>query len=215
MATTDLTSVGEVRATSGDGAIPPTIDRSRSISGGMLMMLFFIGSEVMLFASFFAAYFFVRFNIADNDWPPLNQDGEPFELPIVLTGVNTAVLVASSFTLHWAEHRLKLGDRKGLQVGMIVTMMLGAAFLIVQLNEYWHLGFTPSDTAFGSSFYALTGLHGAHVAVGLTILLVMFIRITKANDFSPRFATPLAAGSLYWHFVDVVWVLLFFLVYLL
>ncbi len=215
MATTDLTSVGEVRATSGDGAIPPTIDRTRNISGGMLMMIFFIGSEVMLFASFFAAYFFARYNIADNDWPPLNQAGEPFKLPVLLTGVNTAVLVASSFTLHWAEHRLKLGDRKGLQVGMIVTMLLGAAFLIVQLNEYWHLGFTPSDTAFGSTFYALTGLHGAHVAVGLLILLVMYIRITRANDFSAKFATPLAAGSLYWHFVDVVWVILFLLVYVL
>jgi cytochrome c oxidase subunit 3 len=169
----------------------------------------------MLFASFFAAYFFARFNIADNDWPPLNQNGEPFHLPVVLTGVNTAVLVFSSFTLHWAEHSLKKGDRKGLERGMIVTMILGAAFLIVQLNEYWHLGFTPSDTAFGSTFYALTGLHGAHVAFGLTLLLVMYIRITKAKDFSPRWATPLAGASAYWHFVDVVWVILFLLVYVL
>jgi len=213
MATTELT--GDVRVTSGDGAVPPTVQPGRPISGGMLMMLFFIGSEIMLFASFFAAYFFARFNIADNEWPPLNQNGEPFHLPVVLTGVNTAVLVFSSFTLHWAEHSLKKGNRKNLERGMIVTMLLGAAFLIVQLNEYWHLGFTPSDTAFGSTFYALTGLHGVHVAFGLTLLLVMYIRITKAKDFSPRWAPPLAGASAYWHFVDVVWVILFFLVYVL
>jgi cytochrome c oxidase subunit 3 len=180
----------------------------------MLMMLFFLGSEAMLFASLFAAYFFVRYNIAD-EWPPRNAAGEAFELPVALTAANTAILVFSSFTVWWGEHRLKQGDRKGLERALIVTMLLGLTFLIVQLNEYWHLGFTPGDTAFASSFYALTGFHGAHVALGLTILFIMYIRVKKANDFSPTWDTPLAAGSLYWHFVDVVWVLLFFLVYIL
>jgi cytochrome c oxidase subunit 3 len=188
--------------------------QSRGMSQGMLMMLFFLGSEAMLFASLFAAYFFVRYNIAD-EWPPRNSAGEAFELPVLLTGANTAILVFSSFTVHWAEHRLKMGDRKGLERGLVVTMLLGLTFLIIQLNEYWHLGFTPGDTAFASSFYALTGFHGAHVALGLTILFIMYIRVKRAKDFSPSWSTPLAAGSLYWHFVDVVWVLLFILVYLL
>jgi cytochrome c oxidase subunit 3 len=195
-------------------ATPPP-SRGAKLSAGMLTMVFFIGSEVMLFGSFFTAYFFVRYNVADT-WPPLNQDGEPFELPKVITAVNTAILVASSFTLHWAEHRLKhYNDRKGLQRGLIVTILLGATFLIIQINEYVHLGFTPQDQAFGSTFYTLTGAHGLHVFVGLTILTLCLIRVVRARDFSPNASTPLGAGSLYWHFVDVVWVLLFFLVYLL
>ena len=196
------------------GATPPASGGSQ-ISMGMLAMVFFIGSEVMLFGSLFTAYFFVRFNVADQ-WPPLNAAGEPFELPILLTGINTAILVSSSFTLHWGEHRLKhYNDRKGLERGLLVTLLLGATFLIIQINEYVHLGFTPQDQAFGSTFYTLTGFHGLHVFVGLTLLTLCFIRVKRARDFSPTWATPLQAGSLYWHFVDVVWVLLFVLVYLL
>jgi cytochrome c oxidase subunit 3 len=196
------------------GATPPP-SRGSQMSMGFLAMVFFIGSEIMLFGSLFAAYFFVRFNVADQ-WPPLNADGEPFELPVVLTGLNTAILVASSFTLHWAEHRLKhYNDRKSLERGMIVTLILGLTFLVIQINEYVHLGFTPKDTAFGSTFYTLTGFHGLHVFVGLSILTLCFIRIKRARDFSPTWSTPLQAGALYWHFVDVVWVILFILVYLI
>lgn len=196
------------------GATPPP-SRGSQLSMGFLAMVFFIGSEIMLFGSLFAAYFFVRFNIAD-EWPPLNAQGEPFELPIALTAVNTAILVASSFTLHWAEHRLKhYNDRKSLERGMILTLLLGFTFLVIQINEYAHLGFTPQDTAFGSTFYTLTGFHGLHVFVGLSILTLCFIRIKRARDFSPTSSTPLQAGALYWHFVDVVWVILFVLVYLI
>ena len=101
-------------------ATPPP-SRGAKINPGILTMVFFIGSEVMLFGSFFTAYFFTRYNVADQ-WPPLNQNGEPFELPKLITGVNTAILVASSFTLHWGEHRLKhYNDRKGLERGLWVT----------------------------------------------------------------------------------------------
>lgn len=196
------------------GATPPP-SRGSQINMGFLAMVFFIGSEIMLFASFFTAYFFVRFNVAD-EWPPLNAEGEPFELPVLLTGLNTAILVASSFTLHWGEHRLKhYNDRKGLERGLLLTLFLGATFLIIQINEYVHLGFTPADQAFGSAFYSLTGLHGFHVFVGLSILALMFVRVKRARDFTPTSFAPLQAGSLYWHFVDVVWVLLFVLVYLI
>jgi cytochrome c oxidase subunit III len=175
----------------------------------------FIGSEVMIFASLFTAYFMVRYNIAENNWPPLNSNGEPFELPKIITGVNTLILVFSSFTIWYAEHSLKHGDRKGLVRGLGLTLLLGGTFLAIQINEYIHLGFTPADKAFGSTFYTLTGFHGAHVAVGLTILTFCFVRATRAGDFTASRMTPLAAGSIYWHFVDVVWVLLYVLVYLL
>jgi cytochrome c oxidase subunit III len=202
----------EPNVTVGGAPAPP----SRGfLSPGVLSMVFFIGSEVMLFASLFTAYFFVRFNIADR-WPPLDAAGEPFELPVLLTGVNTAILVTSSFTLHWGEHRFKhYGDRTALQRGLLVTMLLGATFLLIQINEYAHLGFTPKDQAFGSAFYSLTGFHGLHVFVGLTILTFCYVRLTRARDFTPASHAPLGAGSLYWHFVDVVWILLFILVYLL
>ena len=196
-------------------AATPPVSRGSQMSMGMLAMVFFLGSEAMLFASFFTAYFFVRYNVADQ-WPPLNAEGEPFELPILITGINTAILVASSFTLHWGEHMFKHhGDRVALRRGLIVTIMLGATFLIIQINEYAHLGFTPQDGAFGSAFFSLTGLHGLHVFVGLTILAIMLRRVVTAHDFSPTWFTPLGAGSLYWHFVDVVWVILYLLVYIL
>jgi cytochrome c oxidase subunit 3 len=197
-----------------DVGIAPGASRAAKLSQGLLGMVIFIGSEVMLFASLFTAYFMVRFNIAEDNWPPLNSAGEPFELPKVITGVNTLVLVFSSFTIWYAEHSLRHGNRKGLMRGLGLTILLGATFLTVQINEYVHLGFTPADKAFGSTFYTLTGFHGAHVAVGLTILTFCFVR-ARVGDFSAKKMTPLAAGSIYWHFVDVVWVLLYILVYLL
>lgn len=188
--------------------------KAAKVSQGLLGMVIFIGSEVMLFASLFTAYFMIRYNIAENHWPPLSSNGEPFELPKVITGVNTLILVFSSFTVWYAEHSLKHGDRKGLIRGLWLTILLGGTFLIIQINEYAHLGFTPADTAFGSTFYTLTGFHGAHVTVGLIILTFCLVR-AKVGDFTPERMTPLAAGSIYWHFVDVVWVILYVLVYLL
>ena len=178
---------------------------------GTLGMTIFIGSEIMLFASFFTAYFIARSNATQ--WPPIFEGAEAFELPKVITGVNTAILVFSSFTVWWAEKRLAAGDRQGLIRGLIVTIMLGATFLIIQINEYIHLGFTPQDQMFGTAFYCLTGLHGAHVFVGLTALTFSLNR-ARRGEFSHGSAGPLTAASIYWHFVDVVWVFLFVVVYL-
>ena len=192
---------------------PMPTSRGAKMSQGLLMMILFIGSEAALFAALFVAYFMVRFNVADT-WPPVRDGAEPFELPVVITGVNTAFLVFSSFTVWWAEHRLKHGDRRGLERGLIVTMLLGLTFLLIQVNEYIHLGFTPQDQAFASAFYTLTGFHGLHVFVGLSLLFICYLRIKRQHEFTPTWSTPLVATSLYWHFVDVVWVLLFILVYL-
>jgi cytochrome c oxidase subunit 3 len=194
-------------------AAPPS--RGAVINQGVLGMVIFIGSEVMLFASFFTAYFLIRFGVFGNAWPPIAANGEPFELPKVITGVNTFILVSSSFTIWWAEHCMKKGDRKGLVRGITVTILMGATFLVIQFNEYIHLGFTPQDQAFGSVFYSLTGLHGMHVFVGLTILTFCLVRAIHGDFSVERGYSPLAAGSIYWHFVDVVWVILFLLVYIL
>jgi cytochrome c oxidase subunit 3 len=206
-------SVGAESVHAQPAAAPPASPAGQ-ISQGLLGMVIFIGSEIMLFASFFTAYFLIRFNIAQNNWPPIASNGKPFELPKLITGINTIILVSSSFTVWYAEHSLRLGNRKGLKRGLALTIMLGATFLIIQINEYIHIGFTPRDKAFGSTFYALTGLHGAHVFVGLTILTFLLIR-ARVGDFTQQRHAPLAAGSVYWHFVDVVWVLLYLLVYIL
>jgi cytochrome c oxidase subunit 3 len=179
---------------------------------GTLGMTIFIGSEIMLFASFFTAYFIARANATE--WPPLFEGIQEFEIPKVITAVNTGILVFSSFTVWWAEKRIAAGDRQGLIRGLIVTMMLGSTFLIIQINEYAHLGFTPQDKMFGTIFYCLTGLHGLHVFVGLNALFYALNR-ARAGDFKDAHAGPLQAASIYWHFVDVVWVFLFVVVYLI
>lgn len=188
------------------------------ISQANLAMILFLGSEAMLFASFFTAYFMIRFNIADNSWPPIQNavTGARYVLPKAVTGVNTLFLVSSSFTLWWGEHRFKeTGDRKSLERGILVTILLGLTFLTVQLNEYAHLHFTPQTNAFASCFYCLTGLHGIHVIVGLSLLTIAYVRSKRAKDFGVGRKGVLNAVSLYWHFVDVVWVILYCLVYLL
>ena len=199
--------------THGHGSAPTSQSASpmSRMNIGTLGMTIFIGSEIMLFASFFTAYFIARSNAVQ--WPPIFEGTESFELPKVITAVNTSILVFSSFTVWWAEKRLAAGDRQGLIRGLIVTIMLGATFLIIQINEYAHLGFTPQDQMFGTIFYTLTGLHGAHVFVGLNALFYSLNR-ARAGEFTHGNAGPLQAASIYWHFVDVVWVFLFVVVYL-
>jgi cytochrome c oxidase subunit 3 len=197
----------------GHGSAPATHSGSpvSRMNIGTVGMTIFIGSEIMLFASFFTAFFIARSNASQ--WPPVFEGIENFEVPKIITGVNTAILVFSSFTVWWAEKRLAAGDRQGLIRGLIVTIMLGATFLIIQINEYAHLGFTPQDQMFGTVFYCLTGLHGAHVFIGLNALTFSLNR-ARRGEFSHGDAGPLVAASIYWHFVDVVWVFLYVSVYL-
>ena len=135
-------------------------------------MFLFIASEAMLFGSFFTAYFFVRVVNPDAEPWPL----PPYHLPVFVAGVNTAILVTSSFTMHWALQSIKRGNRNGLKAGLVLTFLMGLAFLLTQMLEYARIGFNPSDGAFGTIFFGLTGLHGAHVFIGLTLLAVATIR---------------------------------------
>src|ERR671923_66589 len=143
-------------------AHPPEAHQSSRIDRQTLGILLFIVSEVMLFGAFFASYFFLRVVANEGPWPP-----EPFELPVAVAGMNTAILVSSSFTMHWALESIRKGNRRGLQLGLIATWLLGATFLFIQVNEYIHIGFSARENAFASTFYGLTGLHGAHVTVEL------------------------------------------------
>jgi cytochrome c oxidase subunit 3 len=101
-----------------------------------------------------------------------------------------------------------------MQVGLLTTALLGATFLSVQVNEYVHVGFSPQDNAQGTIFYGLTGLHGAHVAVGLTLLVFATLRAFKGH-FTPKEHLGVEVPGIYWHFVDVMWIVVYSTVYLI
>jgi cytochrome c oxidase subunit III len=162
----------------------------------------------MLFGSFFTAYFFIRV-VNHEPWPP-----PQFHLPVFVAFVNTAILVTSSFTMHWALQSIKRGNRAGLQAGLLLTFLMGLVFLLTQAREYSRVGFAPHDGAFGTIFYCLTGLHGAHVFVGLSILLFMTIRAFRGH-FSPEQHHGVEIGGIYWHFVDVMWIVVYSTIYLI
>ena len=191
---------------------PPEAHASSKIDRQTLGILLFIVSEAMLFGAFFASYFFLREVSNPTDiWPP-----EGFELPVAVAAVNTAILVSSSFTVHWALESTKRGNRRGMIMGLAATFMLGATFLFIQINEYVHIGFSARDDAFGSIFYGLTGLHGAHVTVGLILLAFANIRAWRGH-FGPKDKDHLGVEipGIYWHFVDVMWIVVYTTIYIL
>ena len=191
---------------------PPEAHQSSRIDRQTLGILLFIVSEVMLFGAFFASYFFLRVVSNEGPWPP-----EGFELPVAVAGVNTAILISSSFTMHWAlEGGRARATARAMQIGLMITWLLGATFLFIQINEYIHIGFSARDGAFGSIFYGLTGLHGAHVFVGLLLLTFANIRAWRGH-FGPEAKDHLGVEvpGIYWHFVDVMWIIVFTAVYIL
>ena len=187
---------------------PPIAHQSSRIDAQLLGVLLFIISEAMLFGSFFTAYFFIRV-VGNEQWPP-----HPFEFPVNVALMNTFILVFSSFVVHWALVSIKRNRRFGLVAGLALTLVLGLTFLGLQMREYHALGFVPSDGAFPSTFFALTGLHGMHVFVGATLLFIAFVRAARGR-YSAAHHIGLEVTGLYWHFVDVVWILLYTVVYLI
>jgi cytochrome c oxidase subunit III len=187
---------------------PPPANRSSRVEPQMLGMLLFIISEIMVFGAFFTAYFFIRV-VGKVEWPAAGT-----ELPKVVAGFNTAILVSSSFTLHWAETCVKNDNRWGLRAGILTTFLLGCTFLFVQINEYIHIGFAPQDHAQGTIFYGLTGLHGAHVFIGLTLLLMVTIRAFRGH-YSSAEHRGVEVPGIYWHFVDAMWIVVYLTVYIL
>lgn len=198
-----------VHADHGHGHMP-VANRSASINRELFGMGLFIFSEVMLFASFFTAYFFIRV-VQGQPWMPAGQ-----EIPVNVALANTAILFSSSATMHWALEGIKRNNRKALKTGLVLTILLGATFLGVQISEYLHLGFLPKDSAQATAFFSLTGLHGAHVLVGLIILLVVTRRAFKGHygpDKDDHWGVEVP--GVYWHFVDVMWFFVFTTLYIL
>jgi len=188
---------------------PPVAHASSRVNSALLGIYLFLASEAMLFGSFFAAYFFARVSAKPETWPP-----EPYHLPVFLAGVNTIILVTSSFTVHWALHSIKTNHRKGLLAGLALTMGLGLTFLLIQVTEYLRIGFSPRDLAFGSTFFGLTGLHALHVFVGLCLLTMAFWRSIRGH-YSPEKHLGVEIPGIYWHFVDVMWIVVYVTVYVI
>jgi cytochrome c oxidase subunit 3 len=187
---------------------PPAANVSSRVEAQFLGMLLFIISEIMLFGAFFTAYFFIRV-VGEADWPARGE-----ELPVAIAGVNTAILLSSSFTMHWALEGARNENRRAMKIGLLTTALLGLTFLTIQVNEYVHLGFAPHDNAQGTIFYGLTGLHGAHVFVGLTLLTFATVRAFRGH-FTAKEHRGVEVPGIYWHFVDVMWIFVYSTLYLL
>ncbi|MFB6130525.1 MAG: heme-copper oxidase subunit III [Salinigranum sp.] len=171
-------------------------------------MVAFLGSEVATFGGLFTYYFFIR----SGAWPPAG-------LPDVLSSLvlaNTAILIASSFTLHWAHLAIRRDNHRNFVLGLGVTLLLGLVFLGGQAYEYYefivHSNFTWTTGIFGSAFFGLTGLHGLHVSMGAVLLSILFVR-GIAGQYSADRHTSVATVSMYWHFVDAVWIFLVVVLY--
>jgi cytochrome c oxidase subunit 3 len=184
---------------------------TRRMPGTVLGMLLFISSEVMFFAGLFAAWFTISNSAAE--WPP---PGAP-ELPVLRTALFSAALVSSSFTAHAAVMAARRNDRSALLRWLAITIGLGLVFLGGQAFEYsslWAEGFGIASGVFTTLFFTMTGFHGLHVSGGLLALALM-AGAAGRGEFSAARHGPVEAVSYYWHFVDVVWVLLFATIYLL
>lgn len=199
-------------------------------------MVWFIASEVMFFAAFFGALFYLRIISVPElggmtaahgtslwpdfagTWPSSGPKG-PLFTPMGAWGIpaiNTSLLLSSGATVTWAHWALLRNNRRQLNLGLAVTVLLGIMFIGFQAYEYHHayteLGLTMGAGAYGGTFFMLTGFHGFHVTLGTIMLAVILLRSLK-GDFDSERHFAFEGVAWYWHFVDVVWLLLFIFVY--
>ena len=182
-------------------------DAAAAASNMLLAVRLAILSEVMLFGALFAAYFVIRG--ASPGWPPAGHVERP---ELVLPGFNTLLLLTSSVTMQLAVRSARVGNRSRLLRWLGLTLVLGAIFIVIQGYEFSSNGFGLDAGTFGSTFYILTGFHGAHVLVGAALIGVVANR-ARLGLVTAEHHTAVEATSYYWHFVDVVWIFLFSTLY--
>jgi len=180
----------------------------KGMDTALMGMMLFIASEIMFFAGLFGAYF--TFRGQAQVWPPQGFEVEPFPLPAILT----VILVTSSFTMQYATIAIRRGDRTAMNRALTVTLLLGLIFLAGQLYDYANLPFSIRSGVYGSLFFTMTGFHGAHVLGGAIGIFVVLSR-GVSGQFSKEHHVAVEAVHWYWHFVDVVWIALFFTLYFL
>jgi heme/copper-type cytochrome/quinol oxidase subunit 3 len=195
----------------GGGNPPPPVRPSIPVgANAWLAVMMFLGSEAMFFAGLIGAYLVFRVGAAI--WPP------PFQprLPVIVTGFNTAILLASALTMRLAIHAVRRGDRSRLVRFIGVTALLGAVFLSVQGFEWLeliHFGLTVSSSVYGGLFYTLIGFHAAHV-LGALVWLGIVLRLARKGRYSKANHIGLQTCAMYWTFVVALWPILYGLVYL-
>jgi cytochrome c oxidase subunit 3 len=198
-------------------------DAAQQYDAAKLGMWIFILTEVLLFGGLFAAYTVYR------AWYPEMFFNAHHFLSRTLGTANTIVLITSSLTMALAIRSMELGRRKPTLVFLLCTLLLAAAFLFfkyLEYSEHFRLGQLPgrfytftgikgtNPHIFFTFYYTMTGLHGLHIVGGMTVITIMLIR-TLRNDFSAQYYTPLELTGLYWHLVDIIWIFLFPLLYLI
>lgn len=169
----------------------------------------FLGAESMIFAGLFIAY--LTFKLVNPVWPP---EGTP-ERELLIPGINTLILISSSFVMHEGQKAIKRNNAAGLRAWFSATAIMGAIFLAGQIYEYGNLEFGLKTNLYASTFYVLTGFHGLHVFLGLCLILGVLWRSRQSSHYSSEEHFGVEAAELYWHFVDVVWIVLFLLLYIL
>nr|QCI56374.1 cytochrome c oxidase subunit III [Stegobium paniceum] len=175
-------------------------------------MILFIISEIFFFISFFWGFFHSSLSPSIDigmNWPPLGiQTFNPIEIPLL----NTIILLSSGLSVTWTHHSLMENNYSQALQGLLITIILGIYFTILQAYEYMEASFTIADSVYGSSFFMATGFHGLHVIIGTTFLAMCLIRHMK-NHFSQVHHFGFEAAAWYWHFVDVVWLFLYISIY--
>ncbi|MEV4198253.1 cytochrome c oxidase subunit 3 [Micromonospora globbae] len=180
-------------------------------STGWWGMVMFVATEATLFACLLGSYFYLRFQHG-GEWPPGGIEQPRLLRPLVMT----AVLLPSSLPIVWAERGIRRGERRRLRVGLAATFLLGLTFLGLQATEYAELlhEFTVTTNAYGSLFYVITGFHGLHVFIGLTMVSWLLSASLRGGSFGARRHDRVRNVAIYWHFVDVVWAAILFTIYL-
>nr|UXW64243.1 cytochrome c oxidase subunit III [Agenocimbex maculatus] len=183
------------------------------VTNGMrLGMILFITSEILFFASFFWAFFHSSLspNIEIGSiWPP--NGIIPFN-PMHVPLLNTIILITSGFTITWSHHSMMNNNKNEAIKSLMITVILGILFTLLQKFEYKEAPFSIADSIYGSTFFLTTGFHGLHVIIGTIFLLINLIRL-KLNHFSLFHHFGFEASAWYWHFVDVVWLFLYISIY--
>lgn len=173
---------------------------------GWWVMTLIIATEAMLFVYLLFAYYYLG-SMAATRWPP----GGPPDLKLVIP--NTIILLVSSGTMWWGDSGIRRGAPWRLRIGLMITILLGIVFLVIQGIEYSHKRFAPQSNAYGSLFFTITGLHGTHVFIGLLINIVVAVRAWLGH-FTAERHLAVTNAAMYWHFVDLVWLAVFFSLYI-
>lgn len=171
-------------------------------------LLVFLASESLMFGGLFAAYLIYRG--AAGVWPP-----EGTEVELFVPTINTIILVSSSFVIHQGDIAIKKNDVSRMRLWYVLTAIMGAVFLGGQLYEYLTLGYGLTTNVFANCFYLMTGFHGLHVTVGILLILGVLWRSRREGHYSSTKHIGVEMAEIYWHFVDIIWIVLFTLLYIL